>query len=104
MAKTSSIPDYAAHNNDLDSFYIDNQSLIAGCAAGRLSQSEKLTMETEEKEIVGNVLKQMIRFVSTLQFAFHFCTVKPLNRGYTEGNVYRAVSSPLFRGSNVSEL
>ena len=54
------MPDYAAFNSDLNTFYIDKQSLVTGSDRER---EEKLKVGIEEKEVLGNVLNQMIRLV-----------------------------------------
>lgn len=58
LAQTFSIPDYASLHNDLDTFFIDQQSLV--------SESPTITLlpmqvTTEENALVRNVLNQMTR-------------------------------------------
>jgi len=67
-ARTYSIPDYALLFDDLDSFYIDQQGLLAGSTEtmllleGGSALSQGLSVKSEEKEMLLSILSQMIRY------------------------------------------
>jgi len=67
-ARTYSIPDYALLFDDLDSFYIDQQGLLAGSTEtmllleGGSALSQGLKVKSEEKEMLLSILSQMIRY------------------------------------------
>ena len=61
LAQTFSIPDYATLHNDLDSFFIDQQSLV-GQTPAIIAEELPVKVTTEEKALLGNVLNQMIRY------------------------------------------
>jgi hypothetical protein len=63
LAQTFSIPDYAALYNDLDSFFIDRQSLV-GQTPAITADVLPVKVTTEEEALLGNVLNQMIRYNS----------------------------------------
>ena len=60
LAQTFSIPDYATLHNDLDSFFIDRQSLV-GQTPAIVADELPVKVTTEEEALLGNVLNQMIR-------------------------------------------
>ena len=60
LAQTFSIPDYAMLHNDLDSFFIDRQSLV-GQTPAITAEELPVKVTTEEEALLGNVLNQMIR-------------------------------------------
>lgn len=64
-ARTYSIPDYALLFDDLDSFYIDQQGLLAGSTElleGGSALSQGLSVKSKEKEMLLSILSQMIRY------------------------------------------
>ena len=61
LAQTFSIPDYASLHDDLDSFFIDQQSLV-GQTPTIIADEIPVKVSTEEEALLGNVLNQMIRY------------------------------------------
>ena len=61
LAHTFSIPDYASLHDDLDSFFIDRQSLV-GQTPAITADALLAKVTTEEEALLGNVLNQMIRY------------------------------------------
>lgn len=61
-AQTFSIPDYALLHKDLDSFFIDQQSLM-GKTPLITASSLPIGVSTEEDALLRNVLNQMMRCV-----------------------------------------
>ena len=60
FAQTFSIPDYASLHDDLDNFFIDQQSLV-GETPAITTTTPPIRVTSEEKELLGNVLNQMLR-------------------------------------------
>ena len=70
MAQTFSIPDYASLHNDLDTFFIDQQSLV-GEPPVITAEMLPIKVTTEENVLLRNVLSQMIRWVKNcLQYVY----------------------------------
>ena len=61
LAQTFSIPDYASLHDDLDSFFIDRQSLV-GQTPAITANELPVRVTTEEEALLGSVLNQMIRY------------------------------------------
>ena len=60
-ARTHSVQDYAQLFDNLDSFYIDQHTLMADALADRGRALTGISVRGEEKEMTVNVLSQMIR-------------------------------------------
>jgi hypothetical protein len=83
LAQTFSIPDYAALHSNLDSFFIDRQSLV-GQPPAITADALPVKVTTEEEALLGNVLNQMIRYNSR---KINFDDLAP-NINFEPTNVY----------------
>ena len=60
-AQTFSIPDYASQHDDLDSFFIDQQSIMGKTPLIK-DTDLPIGVSTEENALMRSVLVQMIRY------------------------------------------